>query len=90
MQNAGPRKRLATLSTYNHTWATNTSQDQSTSDTKKQLPISTNIIEEEDKIVEEFEIPASHHPILIALSFSFPNQFFDEPLLIVVGLPPWA
>jgi hypothetical protein len=90
MQSAGPRKRLLALSsTYNQTWAANTSQDQS-SDTKKQLPISTNIIEEEDKIVEDFEMPTSHHPVLIVSSFSFPRQFFDEPLLTVVGLPPWA
>jgi len=90
MQSSGPRKRLMALSsTYNQTWTANTSQNQC-ADTKKQLPISTNIIEEEDKIVEEFEISTSHHQILIEPSFSFQRQFFDEPLLAVVGLPPWA
>jgi hypothetical protein len=90
MQSAGPRKRLIALSsTYNQTWAANTSQNQSP-DTKKQIPISTSIIEEEDKIVEDFEMQASHHPILIEPSFSFQRQFFDEPLLTVVGLPPWS
>jgi hypothetical protein len=62
------------------------------SDTKKQVPVSTNLItEEEDKIVEEIEcICSEHHPILISVSFAFPTPIFEEPYLKVVTLPPWA
>ena len=89
MQSAGPRKRLIAMSSsYTQTWSSNTAQEQSPE--KKQLPISTNIIEEEDKIVEDFEIKSPHHPILAEPSFSFHCQFFDEPLITVVGLPPWS
>jgi hypothetical protein len=63
----------------------------SPADNKKQIPLSTNnIIEEEDKIVEEIDLEVEPHPILISLSFSFPSQLFEEPFLKVTALPPWA
>jgi hypothetical protein len=76
---------------YEKTWSAS-SEKSPESDAKKQLPISTNLIaEEEDKIVEEFDhIWSSSHPVLLAKSFSFHHQFFDEPLLTVAGLPPWS
>lgn len=91
VQNTGSRKRVIALSAYSQYWATNTPLRQSSDEAKKQLPASTNIIEEEDKIVEDFEtVSSQHHPILIVLVHSVPSSFFDEPLLTVVGLPPWT
>ena len=89
-QGTALRKKYTSFSISDCTWALKTPINSST-ETKKQNPLSTNMVEEEeDKIVEEIIIECESHPILISLSFSFPSQLFEEPMLKVRALPPWA
>lgn len=84
------RKKYTSFYASDCTWALKTPMS-SSADTKKQIPISTNnIVEEEDKIVEETIIECESHPILISLSYTFRSQLFEEPLLKVKDLPPWS
>src|SRR5688572_30159171 len=74
------RKKYTSFYTSDCTWALKSPMSPS-ADAKKQLPVSTNIVEEEDKIVEEIIIACESHPILISLSYAFRFQLFEEPLL---------
>lgn len=90
VQTTALRKKYTSFSISDCTWALKVPINSSSENKKQTLPLSTNIVEEEDKIVEDVIIECESHPILISLSFSFPAQRFEEPLLKVKDLPPWA
>jgi hypothetical protein len=89
-QNITLRKKYTSFFVADCSWALKNPSN--SSDTKKQIPFSASIMEEEeDKIVEE--IDAYDEPLqgtFISISFAVRPQFFEEPFLKVNALPPWT
>jgi len=89
-QNVTLRKKYTSFFVADCSWALK--NPSSSSDTKKQIPFSASIMEEEedDKIVEELD--AHDEPlqgIFISISYIIKPQFFEEPFLKVNAPPPW-
>ena len=87
-QNITLRKKYTSFFVSDCSWALK--NPSSPGDTKKAIPFSANIMEEEDKIVEE--IDSQEEPLqgtFITITFSLRPQFFEEPFLKVNALPPW-
>lgn len=89
-QNITLRKKYTSFFVADCSWALKNPSN--SSDTKKQIPFSANIMEEEDedKIIEEVDDHDEPlHGTFISISFIARPQFFKEPFLKVNALPPW-